>query len=184
MTARRETIIYRTIFIKANGDLPHDCADCGDPILEWGTGSEHGNIHHIDGDWTNNDPSNLEPMHVRCHHSHHWDDTLGEYSRSPKSDKVRAKISASLTGRTDPPEVRRRKSEAAKASYAAGRKSAGGRPKGSIDATAPCEICGHGVTPANMERHVKSHDGPPCPDCGVPYALMRTHKRAGRCITA
>lgn len=181
---RRETIIYRNIFIDGHGDLPHPCAVCGEIVERWGKYREDGTIHHIDGDWTNNRLDNLEVVHMKCHVGLHWDETLGEYSRAPKSEEVRAKISASLTGRTDSDEVRRNKSKAAKASYASGRKSAGGRAKGSTDEPVPCSFCPQMVKPANLARHERGHDGDPCDICGVPYTpyMMKRHRYNGWCV--
>jgi len=60
------------------GDGPYSCYFCdqlADPKRAWGE-VYRGRcpwflIHHVDGDRTNNDPSNLAAAHKGCHDSHH-----------------------------------------------------------------------------------------------------------------
>lgn len=84
---RRQFDLYRRVFVAAHGPLPHPCHFCGDPVTRWGQRSWDGNIHHVDGDHTNNDPANLAAAHPLCHISYH---ATGRVMSMESSERKRA----------------------------------------------------------------------------------------------
>ena len=61
MTIYVKRINYRKIYETYNGPIPID---------------EEGrkyDIHHIDGDYTNNDPTNLKAVTIQEHYDIHWE---------------------------------------------------------------------------------------------------------------
>lgn len=84
---------------------PWECHRCGELIVERGRDSESLNVHHIDGDVENDDPTNLEPLHCRCHHVMHQ-------KGRPHSPEHNAKVGQRHKGRTFTPEWRQRLSDA------------------------------------------------------------------------
>lgn len=55
----------------ARCDPPWECYFCGDPICSEGQKPWSLNIHHVDGDISNADESNIVSAHFDCHSSHH-----------------------------------------------------------------------------------------------------------------
>jgi hypothetical protein len=127
-------------------------------ITVWGRNGDEGHVHHLDGDHTHNVGANLAAAHNSCHQRHHIWENVGEAYMLSKPPEVRAKIAATLTGRKDSDGTRRRKSDAAKRSYAEGRRVAPpGRPKGIVTRTEPCPHCGREISANNLPRHVAAH---------------------------
>lgn len=93
---------HRKIFLAAHPSAPWTCAYCGKPITELGKHSDSLHIHHVDEDVANNELTNLQPMHFRCHRRHH---ALGK-TLSPMSDATKAKLRAANLGKTHSPETR------------------------------------------------------------------------------
>jgi hypothetical protein len=126
----RNQILYRRVFVETYGDLPQPCSFCAAPITVWGRNGDEGHIHHRDGDHTNNVGANLAAAHNICHQRHHIWENVGESYMRAKPAATRAKIAATLTGRKDSDDTKRRKSEALRRAYAEGRrKPGGGRPR-------------------------------------------------------
>ena len=61
---------------------PWVCHDCEGIVTP-----EDLHIHHADHDRSNDDPENLVPMHMRCHHQHH---SRGNPGRKLSSDFERS----------------------------------------------------------------------------------------------
>lgn len=108
----RQVTLYWRIFLEHYGDLPHPCAyePCGQAVTEltrpgqgWGVSADHGVIHHVDENPENNDPNNLQIMHHSCHRKHH---TIGKPAAHGYTQEVRDKISATLTGRRHPDDMK------------------------------------------------------------------------------
>jgi hypothetical protein len=54
-------------------DPPYICYFCGEGITDLtSNGRDSINTHHIDGDHSNNDPSNWTSAHKGCHTSYHF----------------------------------------------------------------------------------------------------------------
>lgn len=151
-----QTSHYRAVFEAVYGPPPHLCAFCGEWFFQWGRGSDGGTIHHRDGDHTNNDPANLAPAHMGCHVSHHLKGQV-PYERTPE---IRAKVSASLTGKTQSAETRAKRGESLRRAYAEGRRTAPpGRPKGTIQPKVQCPECPRMISVSNLTRHVRARHG-------------------------
>jgi hypothetical protein len=155
---------YRQIFFSERGEFPHPCFFCEDEVTAYGLGV--GVIHHIDEDRTNNSVENLAAAHHSCHVAHHMPSSEmrrigaigranggGEYARTPE---IRAKIAASLLGRTATDEHRAAISAGGKTAWKNGR-APGGLPKGFKPTKSPCPVCSRPITASNMSRHVASH---------------------------
>lgn len=70
---RQHRASYRA-FREHAGEQPWACHFCGGPIERVGLvpyTRESFCLHHVDGDRTNNDASNLVPCHAACHQSFH-----------------------------------------------------------------------------------------------------------------
>lgn len=67
----RRSVRAQQVFIAAYGDGPWLCVACHGMIIVIGKSSDMGNVHHKDGNITNDAPDNLELMHARCHQQHH-----------------------------------------------------------------------------------------------------------------
>jgi hypothetical protein len=96
---RREPYKYRRIYERQYGPIPLD---------EDGRSFE---IHHIDGDRTNNDPSNLVAMSIREHYDVHYrqGDYGACYRMAIRMSKTPEEIS-DLAKKTERIEVSRRRS--------------------------------------------------------------------------
>lgn len=57
---------YVYVFFAHNGPGPYDCCFCETPVT-----MDEVVVHHDDEDRSNDDPSNLKPAHVSCHHTYH-----------------------------------------------------------------------------------------------------------------
>jgi hypothetical protein len=151
---RRQQEVYRRVFIAWHGDLPHTCFFCQEVVTTWGRRSAEGTIHHIDEDFTNNDPGNLTAAHMGCHVRHHSGEQV-PYERTPA---IRAKTSAALRGKTQSPESNAKRAASLRSAYAEGRKTPPpGRPKGIVTRTSPCPYCGREIATNNLPRHVAVH---------------------------
>lgn len=85
----------RKVWITAHGSGPWSCGSCDELVPKIGRRRGEGHVHHCDGDDANNDLSNLEVLHQRCHALIHIPLThLG----AKRSAETRARISASLQG--------------------------------------------------------------------------------------
>lgn len=67
------------------------CIDCDDEITQIGVNTRDGNIHHLNGDVTDDTPENLIVLHTDCHQRRH-----------PVTDDFKRRISAKLKGRPSP----------------------------------------------------------------------------------
>lgn len=101
-SAQRDVRAYQAIFFARHGEPPWQCYFCEEWIYGYGRSKRLAVIHHVDEDFTNNDPLNLEPAHLDCHSSHH-----------PCTEEMARQISLTLKGRPSPtkgmtfgPEVR------------------------------------------------------------------------------
>lgn len=83
---KRQSDVYRRVFIAWYGDLPLPCRFCTESVTKWGKATMSGVIHHIDWDFTNNDPANLAVAHTLCHTRHH---TAGRKMSPESGDKKR-----------------------------------------------------------------------------------------------
>jgi hypothetical protein len=90
---------------------PHHCFFCSLPVtVLFGRGGLSLHLHHIDGNHSNDDPSNWAPAHGSCHNRFHrlgaraedkTKDKLSKANLGKKlSEETRSKISASLVGNT------------------------------------------------------------------------------------
>lgn len=141
------------------GEGPWRCVDCGELITERGRSTFSLNVHHIDGDETNDEPENLEPLHAICHQLRH-----------PITAAIAAKISETLKGRPSPTkgmtfgeETRQKMSQA----QTGERNSFHGRRHDE-------------ETKMKMRRPRRRVT---CPDCGGEFAVnwATRHKIEGRC---
>jgi hypothetical protein len=77
---------------------------------------------------------------------------MGDYMRS-KPPEVRAKISASLTGKTQSAATRAKRGESLRQAYTEGRKpKPTGRPPGPTSMV-PCPVCGRTMKADRLPRH-------------------------------
>jgi hypothetical protein len=105
-SALREPVVqvgpsYRSIFIGAHGPWPHQCYFC-DEVVDGHTSpfdSTAAVVHHINGDETDHDLSNLAGAHHGCHVSYH------ARHRTPET---REKIGQGRRGKKASPELRER----------------------------------------------------------------------------
>jgi ribosomal protein L37AE/L43A len=79
------------VFFEHYGEGPWTCDECSETIVEIGQARMDGNVHHRDGDPTNDDPINLQPLHTVCHLRLHAPD-----------EQMRQQISRKLKGRPSP----------------------------------------------------------------------------------
>ena len=90
---------HRRIFFEAYGDGPHDCVFCG-AMVEGDL-----NVHHEDGDKSNNVPENLKPSHRSCHSRFH--NYGNEHTKGRRQSREhRAKTSLRHRGKVVTPETR------------------------------------------------------------------------------
>lgn len=78
-------------FYEAYGHGPWECHWCDEPVTQIGQHTWDGNVHHLDHDVTNDDPSNLAIGHTVCHLRTHAPD-----------EEMRGRISQTLKGRPSP----------------------------------------------------------------------------------
>lgn len=159
----------RTIrnFRDAYGEGPWACHWCEEEVSEIGGGI--GDVHHIDHDCENDDPSNLAVGHVVCHQRHH-------HAGVPKSTEHRAK-----TGRKGRKILWSDKIQKA-------------RRDGGLYEKVPCPKCGKPIAGGigNMRQH---QAGPRCgleeqrhyercEDCGKEWSgrWITGHKSRGLCV--
>lgn len=62
---------YQRVYVEHHGPGPWQCAECPDLVHTIGAHRGEGNVHHADGDETNDDPANLVMLHGRCHQRLH-----------------------------------------------------------------------------------------------------------------
>lgn len=79
------------VFFEHYGSGPWACDECGLEILIIGRETMDGNVHHRDGDPSNDDPLNLQVLHTVCHLRLH-----------APTEEMREQISAKLRGRPSP----------------------------------------------------------------------------------
>jgi hypothetical protein len=140
------------------GEPPWECPSCQRPVVCIGQSTWDGNVHHKDGNAWNNEPTNLVVMHTICHQHVH-----------EKTAEIRARISATLKGRSSPTKGMKFSDEVnAKKS----------RP-GELN---PMYGKHHGETVLQKMRQPRSRET--CNNCGRTFALnwVSRHKREGRCI--
>ena len=145
---------YRAIFLAANPGPLWKCTGCE----EWMNILEI--VHHVDEDRSNNDLSNLEPMHRACHVSHHSGKTV-------RSEAWRRAISIAKTGVKQTPEhvaanreahIGVRHSDAARAKMSKQRR---GRPS-PANVKTTCSGCGREFTKGWLTRHLNAGKCVPC----------------------
>jgi DNA-directed RNA polymerase subunit RPC12/RpoP len=176
------------------GEPPWECHFCQGPVLCIGQKTWDGNVHHKDNDAWNNDLENIVVAHVICHQRHH-----------EKTDEIRAKISATLKGRSSPTkgmkfsdEVNKKKGRSGVANAQYGKpitQKVRAAVAKSNKQTYVCEYCNHELSIKWKSRHrlddlcksPVSHDKLPrypCINCGrmYPQRWMKRHKDEGRCI--
>jgi len=96
---------HRRMFGHAYGEGPFDCHFCGEQIIEMsGRSTGSFTVHHVNGDHGDNRSDNLVASHKGCHQTHHHKGKKG-FAREWTEDQ-KARVSASLKGRSRPPEVR------------------------------------------------------------------------------
>lgn len=146
-------------FYSSRGEGPWVCHICWLPIFKLGQRTWDGNVHHLDGDYTNDDPHNLDVAHTICHLRQH----------SP-TDEMKAQISKKLRGRPSPTRgmkmsdvTRRRMSEAQQGE----RNSFHGRVH----------------TDETRRKMRQPRQRIVCEQCGVEYAInwLERHRTEGRC---
>lgn len=86
----RNRLRYQRVFVEANGVGPWPCYGCDELVVEL-------NVHHIDGDHTNDDPDNLAAVHHPCHMRLH-------HAGKPRSAETRMKIARAHQGKVLSPE--------------------------------------------------------------------------------
>jgi hypothetical protein len=100
----RTEMTYREVFFAANGFGPWKCCECGRLVERSDL-----DVHHVDGNRVNNDPSNLVAVHALCHlgitrrnitveSRARMSDTMRGRSGMVWSDVQRAKLSNTLQG--------------------------------------------------------------------------------------
>lgn len=80
---------YREIFFAINGIGPYTCVFCNRSVS-----FEQVHIHHVDHDRTNNDGSNLQPSHPRCHNRYHKGGTT---HRAEVKERIRQSVRAHVS---------------------------------------------------------------------------------------
>jgi NUMOD3 motif len=68
---RRDPRNYQRVYVEHNGPGPWPCSECPDLVSAIGCRRGEGNVHHIDGDETNDAPDNLTMLHGACHQRLH-----------------------------------------------------------------------------------------------------------------
>lgn len=113
-STRRRRSRYREIFFAYNGPGPYDCYfKCGEPVK-----FQEVIVHHIDEDFTNDEPFNLAPAHRTCHNGHHFAElwatrreelmaspTRGNYGPRPEEYKKRMSEQHKSKGHRPTPEA-------------------------------------------------------------------------------
>lgn len=195
---RKQTI---AVFTAVHGEPPWDCFFCHTSITQLGQKTWDGNVHHVDGDKSNDVPENVVPAHTICHLQHHR-----------PTEEMRRRISRKLQGRPSPtkgmkfsPEVNAKKAHHGADNHQFGKPL----PQHTRDAISAanrrmttCEKCGQEIAEHWLRRHLDRQcrpkriiviDGTPrvrgvepkikCEDCGKPYAArwMKRHKDSGKC---
>lgn len=196
---RKRTLI---VFYDTYSNGPWDCYFCGLTVLCIGQKTWDGNVHHVDGDKSNDAPENLVMTHTICHQQHH-----------APTDEQKVQISQKLKGRPSPTkgmkfsaEVNAKKAHHGPANHQYGKPL----PQHTRDAISQanrrrvtCDLCGIDIAKHWVKRHQEAGCKPlrvididgvkrvrgklpktPCPDCGKPYAerWMQRHKNAGQCV--
>lgn len=189
------------VFYDTHDNGPWDCFFCDLAVSVIGQTSWDGNVHHIDGDMTNDTPDNVTMTHVICHQQHH-----------APIEELKQQISQKLKGRRSPtkgmkfsPEVNAKKARHGAANHQFGNPL----PQHTRDAVASanrrkmaCDLCGVEIAERWIRRHQEDGCKPlrsviidgvqrvrgklpkvPCHDCGKPYggSWMQRHKKAGQC---
>jgi hypothetical protein len=147
----------RRVFYEANGAQgPWTCYGCDDSVMTIGRDTWDGNIHHLDGDVTNDVPDNLVMMHAICHQRLHGPPTLEQ----------RAIISAKLKGRPSPTKGMKFSAETN------AKKSHPGESN---------PFFGQTHTPESLQKMRKPRQRIICPDCGRSVAInwVERHKKEG-----
>jgi hypothetical protein len=148
----------RHAFTEVYGKGPWNCYTCSILVIKIGRDTWDGNIHHIDGDVTNDVASNLVMMHTICHQQLH----------GPPTDDQRRRISAKLKGRPSPTKGMTFSAETnAKKSMPGERNPFFGKH--------------HTLETRELMRQPRRRMI--CPDCQHTYALnwLTRHKKEGKC---
>jgi hypothetical protein len=121
---------YQRIW-KEHNTFPAPCHFCDESVAQFGRLRRDGSIHHLDGDHSNDVPSNLAIAHRACHTSHH------EKGKT-RTEAERMVTSRALQGHVVAPET------GAKISAAL---------TGSKQPRATCEKCGRDIAAPHLRRH-------------------------------
>lgn len=79
-------------FFSRYGEGPWVCSICDKLIIHLGQDTWDGQVHHVDHNFENDDPQNLEIAHTVCHLRHHLQGV-------PKSEEHRRKVGDRHRGR-------------------------------------------------------------------------------------
>src|SRR5205814_3696547 len=154
---RRHRRTMRSFYV-LRGYVPWMCYWCGNVVSKIGRTTWDGNVHHLDGDKTNDAGGNLEIGHTICHqHSHDITDEM----KQQISDKLKGRPSPTK-GMTFSAEVNAKKS----------------RP----GETNP--FYGHRHDIESLTKMRRPRRRQTCVDCGDEYAMnwINRHKKEGLCI--
>lgn len=170
MRNRRE---QREVFEREHGVLPLKCAECKKPVVAWGRLKGEGNVHHIDGDSSNNASENLMLLHHDCHARLHTSARSSSQQAAasnarwakPQWANARARANAErerLASQTREEMIAARNASI-RAAYATGQpqrllsERKRGVPKPvSFRQRSQCPGCGRMLTPSWLGRHAKS----------------------------
>ncbi len=189
-------------YMKLVGVGPWLCFFCTQQVTKIGQKRWDGNVHHLDEDPWNNDPSNLEVVHVLCHRRHHG---VPDSARDLISEKMRGRPSPTR-GMKFSADVNAKKGRAGALNPMYGVPPSAETLKKIADANRrliTCTDCGVEIAEKWLDRHrragcrpkklitidgvVRTRGKEPklrCSDCKKPYAprWLQRHKDAGRCI--
>jgi GntR family transcriptional regulator len=89
------------VWLAANGPGPWPCTFCALPVPRLGGEnrirfSDHGIVHHHDGNHGNNDPGNLRAAHRGCHGTYHGSARSWPYRQV--ADQLRAQVTSGELG--------------------------------------------------------------------------------------
>jgi hypothetical protein len=151
------------------GPAPWMCGYCDTLIHQFGKDSDDGQVHHIDGDHENDEPSNLAIIHCACHtklhrigykHTQETRDKIANahkgISKSPEHIAAIKANHVGMLGKTQSPETREKQSAAHR-----------GRPKSAEhrvrlseaaknEQRFECPYCDAVMRKPNLVQHVKA----------------------------
>lgn len=146
------------VFYATHGHEPWNCHFCGSTVTVIGKNTWDGNVHHVDGDESNDVSGNVVMVHTICHQQHH----------APTKEQ-RAAISRKLKGRQSPTRGMHFSEET-------------NRKKSRPGESNPFYGCKHSAE--DIRKMSKPRQRVMCSDCGKSYAVnwIKRHVEAGKCI--